>query len=61
VVLFTPRIVVGVDAGPRQYDVFPDGRFLINAVLDDVTSPITVLQNWLPGRPCRVQKLRVAF
>jgi eukaryotic-like serine/threonine-protein kinase len=48
VVLFQTRIVGGgVDRGPRQYDV-ADGRFLINTVLDDLASPITLLQNWNP-------------
>jgi hypothetical protein len=32
----------------RQYDVAPDGRFLINTVLQDVAAPITILQNWQP-------------
>ena len=32
----------------RQYDVVPDGRFLINTVLDSVTAPITLIQNWQP-------------
>ena len=33
----------------QQYDVAPDGRFLLNLTLDDtVTSPITLLQNWKP-------------
>ena len=32
----------------RQYDVTRDGRFLINTVLDDASSPITLLQNWKP-------------
>ncbi|MEO8314972.1 MAG: TIR domain-containing protein [Pseudomonadota bacterium] len=40
----------GVDAGDvgRQYDVAPDGRFLINRVLDTAISPITLIQNWNP-------------
>ena len=33
--------------GP-QYDVARDGGFLINTVLDDAASPITLLQNWKP-------------
>jgi hypothetical protein len=33
----------------RQYDVTRDGRFLINTVLDDVSAPITLLQNWNPA------------
>ena len=50
VVLFPTRIVGGgVDAQQgRQYDVAPDGRFLINTVLDDAAAPITLLQNWNP-------------
>jgi hypothetical protein len=32
----------------RQYDVAPDGRFLINTVLDSAPAPITLLQNWQP-------------
>jgi Tol biopolymer transport system component len=31
-----------------QYDVARDGRFLINTVLDDITMPITLVQNWNP-------------
>jgi Tol biopolymer transport system component len=51
VVLFPTRIVGGgVDAQQgRQYDVAPDGRFLINTVLENAgTTPITLLQNWHP-------------
>jgi len=32
----------------RQYDVAPDGRFLINTMLDDDAAPITLLMNWNP-------------
>jgi hypothetical protein len=32
----------------RQYDVAPDGRFLINRVLDTGNSPITLILNWDP-------------
>lgn len=32
----------------RQDDVAPDGRFLINTVLDDAGSPITLIQPWRP-------------
>ncbi len=32
----------------RQYDVAPDGRFLINTVLEGTTAPITLLMNWNP-------------
>ena len=50
VVLFPTRILGGgVDAQQgRQYDIAPDGRFLINAELDSVAAPITLLQNWNP-------------
>ena len=49
VTLFPTRILGGVDGW--QYDVAPDGRFLINTVLDGTAAPITLLQNWHPGRP----------
>ena len=50
VTLFPTRIFGGgvENAQGRQYDVAPDGRFLINTVLDDASSPITLLQNWKP-------------
>jgi Tol biopolymer transport system component len=52
VVLFPTRIVGGgVDTGTgRQYDVAPDGRFLVNTELDagGATAPITLIQNWTP-------------
>jgi eukaryotic-like serine/threonine-protein kinase len=53
VVLFSTHIVSGgVDdqrsRQGRQYDVAPDGRFLINTELDSATSPITLLMNWNP-------------
>lgn len=50
VVLFPTRIVGGgVDNQlGRQYDVAPDGRFLINTLLDDAAAPITLLMNWQP-------------
>jgi hypothetical protein len=39
----------GVDVAlRRQYDVAPDGRFLINTALDSAATPITLLQNWHP-------------
>ena len=31
------------------YDVSRDGRFLVNTVLEDAATPITLLQNWAPG------------
>ena len=30
----------------RNYDVTVDGRFLVNTILDTVTNPITLIQNW---------------
>lgn len=48
--LFPTRIVGGgVDAQQgRQYDVAPDGRFLINTELPGDAAPITLIQNWNP-------------
>src|SRR5262249_46857165 len=48
--LFSTRIMGGgLDAQQRrQYDVAPDGRFLINTVLPAPPAPITLLQNWSP-------------
>ena len=50
VALFETRIVGGgVENGQgRNYDVTRDGRFLINTVLDDAVSPITLILNWKP-------------
>jgi hypothetical protein len=47
-VLFSTRILGGgIDAGQgRQYDLSRDGRFLINTVLEDLDTPITLLQHW---------------
>jgi len=50
--LFQPRIAGGGGrfGGTRQqYDVAPDGRFLINVNVDEGTAaPITVITNWHP-------------
>jgi Tol biopolymer transport system component len=49
--LFQTNILGGGtdNATGRQYDLAPDGRFLINSRLDSgVTSPITLIQNWTP-------------
>ena len=50
VVLFQARIFGGGVASPygMQYDVAPDGRFLINTVLDTPPAPIRLLMNWNP-------------
>jgi len=50
VMLFPTRIVGGgadIQSG-RQYDVTPDGRFLIDSVLNEAAAPITLLQDWNP-------------
>ena len=48
--LFQTRVVGGgIDAlQARQYDVVPDGRFLINTALEDGGAPITIIQHWNP-------------
>jgi Tol biopolymer transport system component len=48
--LFATRILGGgVDGSQgRQYDVAPDGRFLITTVGDSTALPITLIQNWNP-------------
>jgi hypothetical protein len=39
----------GVDAQQeRQYEVAPDGQFLINMELESAAAPITLLMNWTP-------------
>ena len=50
VVLFPTRVSGGgVDRQQgREYDVGPDGRFLINIELDSAAAPITLLMNWKP-------------
>ncbi len=50
VTLFQTNVVGGgSDSGQgRQYDVAPDGRFMINRVLDSATAPITLILNWNP-------------
>jgi len=50
--LFQTRILFGGTSPVGtswQYDVAPDGRFLINVTVGDAaTPPITVIQNWTP-------------
>ena len=48
--LFPTHIFAGgVDAQQgRQYDVAPDGRFLINTELSSSAAPITLIQDWNP-------------
>ena len=51
IALFPTRIYGGgTDIGVgKQYDVAPDGRFLINTLVGEgSTAPITLIQNWNP-------------
>jgi hypothetical protein len=54
VALFQTRIVGGGNNNVgfrQQYDVAPNGRFLINVNTEDaVSSPITLLLNWTPPK-----------
>jgi Tol biopolymer transport system component len=56
VALFPTRLATGVNIVPAgfqaraQYAVAADGRFLMNVSADEgVTSPITIVQNWMVG------------
>ena len=48
--LFATRLGGAVqDVKRQQYMVSPDGqRFLMNTVIEEATSPITVILNWKP-------------
>ncbi len=47
--LFQTRIAGGGENSTlRQYDVAPDGRFLINTELESAAAPITLILNWNP-------------
>jgi hypothetical protein len=50
IMLFATRVHGGGEDAQqrRQYDVAPDGRFLINTELDNAAAPITLLTNWNP-------------
>jgi hypothetical protein len=51
VTLFRPRILGGGSQSAQGYNfsVAPDGRFLVNTVVDDgVSTPITIVQHWQP-------------
>jgi hypothetical protein len=49
--LFSTTIFGGaLEQEQRQYDVAPDGRFLINMMLDAATPPITLVMNWNPDQ-----------
>jgi hypothetical protein len=43
----------------RQYDVAPDGRFLINTVLCGATAPIPLLMHWTESANWRTQNAPV--
>jgi ABC-type antimicrobial peptide transport system permease subunit len=48
--LFPTRLASAVVAGRSQYVVAPDGRFLLDAAVDEGSaSPITVVLNWTAG------------
>jgi Tol biopolymer transport system component len=49
VTLFRQRVSSGDENLDLVYDVTPDGRFLVNAVIDSGLAPITLLMNWNPG------------
>jgi dipeptidyl aminopeptidase/acylaminoacyl peptidase len=44
--LFEPRAAVGGLGYGTFYDVAPDGRFLVNVLVERQSSPITVVLNW---------------
>ena len=46
--LFQQRVSVDGVIG-EVYDVAPDGRFLVNTIIDSELAPITLLMNWRPG------------
>jgi eukaryotic-like serine/threonine-protein kinase len=50
VTLFQTNVVGGGEdtTQGRQYDVAPDGRFMVNRVLDSAAAPITLILNWNP-------------
>jgi len=51
VALFQTLIYGGgldINTGGAQFDVSPDGRFLVNTIIDSTVLPITILQNWKP-------------
>ena len=54
VALFQPHILFGgtmATGNTWQYDVAPDGRFLINVTAGDAAAaPITVIQHWTPKK-----------
>jgi Tol biopolymer transport system component len=51
VALFQPPIAAGTGLAMSHLDVAADGRFLINAMLVESGTAITLLQNWKPPVP----------
>jgi hypothetical protein len=46
--LFRPRSAASSPGNLPQYDVAPDGRFLVNAELEGPPNPISLIVNWRP-------------
>ena len=46
--LFRPSISGGGPGRRQQYDVAPDGRFLVNVANEQALTPITLILNWRP-------------
>jgi hypothetical protein len=44
--MLLPASNLDVNTGGRQFDVAPDGRFLINTLQDNTATSITLVQNW---------------
>jgi Tol biopolymer transport system component len=51
VALFRTSMVSGQGVNRQEYDVSPDGRFLINQPAESTTTPITLILNWRPPKP----------
>jgi hypothetical protein len=53
--LFNPSAPVGGPGLGTFYDVAPDGRFLINVLVERTSPPATVVLNWRPDAERRQQ------
>jgi serine/threonine protein kinase/Tol biopolymer transport system component len=49
--LFAPRVFLAGPGGGTFYDVAPDGRFLVNVIVEQTSSPATVVMHWTAGAP----------
>ena len=47
--LFKPAAAVGGVGSGTFYDVAPDGRFLVNMLVERTSPPATVVLNWPAG------------